>query len=113
MDTVKRVITMLKSAEKAPTYEYVHEERIPYAYLGTGSRAVRCSGCNREFSEADTIEVITSGSRSKPYCWDCLPFYVDFCDVCEEPVEKELVEGQSVKICPECKKSREAIGIWN
>lgn len=113
MDTVKRVITMLKSIEKAPTYEYVHEERIPYAYLGVGNRVVKCSGCNKEFPDADTVDVITSGGRTRPYCWDCLSSYVDFCDICEEPVEKELVEGQSVKVCPECKKSREAIGIWN
>ena len=113
MDTVKRVITMLKSIEKAPTYEYVREERIPYAYLGVGNRVVKCSGCNKEFPDTDTVDVITSGGRTKPYCWDCLSSYVDFCDICEEPVEKELVKGQSVKVCPECKKSREAIGIWN
>ena len=80
MDTIKRVITMLKSIEKAPTYEYVREERIPYAYLGVGNRVVKCSGCNKEFPDTDTVDVITSGGRTRPYCWDCLSSYVDFCD---------------------------------
>jgi hypothetical protein len=68
---------------------------------------VKCSKCNRNFTEDDVFSVKTRDGGRKNYCIDCMSANINWCDKCGEPFEtKNVNEIYCLDCCPKEKKDK-------
>ncbi len=128
--TIERVENMLKDVDNIKPFKYVKSKNYSwYGYdygfydddnsysdaLGlsspevekfsyNGRTMVKCQHCNNWYDIDDAMPTIMSSGSYKYTCITCLGNDVDWCDMCGNPVEKDVIKTTPHGVCPICEE---------
>lgn len=125
MDTIRRVIKMLKEADKAPIFKYMSRQTqlnvidINSSYTPNKKKKKKnkfkdysiknkCDICGTEHFDFEMIPIVLSDTAARPHkvCNSCISTKIDWCDICGSPYIK--TEQTRKGLCEKCSEK----GLW-
>ena len=111
LNTVNKVIEMLKDVNNISTFKYVHNNKINSLLKNIDWNSIntfyKCHGCGTAWSEYELFPVKCRDGKKHFYCPDCIVDNVDWCIVCGQPFE--VGKNKNQNICDDCSRGNKNV----